>query len=340
MNTRTFCNFFIGLACLIVAINNQALAHTDGSHEHNKATHSPFVVLESSRTGPSLKYSNADGQLQTLYRIPKGARLFQFDHASDKAEMLLSYGPSGTSKQGIWRFEYVLRPAQKATVRLTPIVTDAGSNTWFFDPVYVPGTRNFYYISATTAPNTTRASQDLQLWFYDNAEKRSIPVAKNATHPAVSEKGKLLLWQTKVQQQQRLTILNQDSLNTSTIDFEQSQPAIHFPKVSENLQSVFFLSTEHPPVAAIPGFTMAYAHPGQQHKTWYAWRTALTTSHVESATLMWQAENVRTVQLHPNGVKMGYISEAGLMLYDVNKGTTEQLLSGENYWKLAWAAEN
>ena len=354
MTTRMFLYVFYGILFLIPGLCLQAQAHlhkdhshkdqaADSRHKHEAGSANPLVLLESSRTGPLLKYLGSDGKLQTLYRIPKGARLFQFDHAhgdatTGKAEMLLAYGPQGKGEQGIWRFEYVLRPAQKATVRLTPVITDSDPNNWFFDPIYVPGTRNFYYISAKTKRNSNRATQDLQLWFYDAEKKRSVAVAKDASHPTMSETGEQLMWLNQHKASQSLTVLYHQNQKTRQIQLTEKLPSVHFPKISQALQAIFFLTTEKPTTVALPGFPQAFAHPGQQHKTWYAWQSPLDVSEIEQARLLWQAENVRDLQLHPNGKQLGYLTEKGLTLYTPENQTIDRIISGPNFWKFIWIA--
>ncbi|BDX07428.1 hypothetical protein [Planctobacterium marinum] len=351
MTTRMFRSLFFGPLCLISGLCLEVQAHlqpehkADGSHTHNAHVTTPFVLLESSRTGPLLKYSGSDGKLQTLYRIPKGARLFQFDHAhvdttDKKAEMLLAYGPQGKGEQGIWRFEYVLRTAQTATVRLTPVITDSDPDTWFFDPIYVPGTRNFYYISAKTNSDSKRASQDLAVWFYDAEAKRSKPIAKGASHPTISETGEQLMWLNQHNSAQSLTVLEHNNLKTRHIQFGDELPSLHFPKISHSLQSIFFLSTEKLTLATMPGFSKAFAHPGQQHKTWYAWQATSTSSDIQQARFLWQAENVRDMQLHPDGRQLGYLNEEGLTLYNAETQKGEKVLSGHNFWKFVWIPYN
>lgn len=317
------------------------MAHLHPSQQHYEEPHeqAQFIVLEASRTGPLLKLSDSTGKLQTLYQVSKRARLFQFDHALHKPEMLLAYAPGRDGKQGIWRFEYVLRPGQKATVRLTPVLTDDNPKTWYFDPVYIPGSDDFYFVTASVDKHGKRASQNLRLWRYYSHNQQQQLIAENASRPAISETGKLLIWQSASSNGTTLHLLDMQTDSRQSWQTQKPELKLHSPQISDAHQASFFLSTESRLATIIPGFSAAWAHAGTAHESYFAWQLPRTADSMTGAQLLWEATDVRDVKIHPNNDGLGYLDHTGLHWFDMQHKTRKRLLAGPNFYKIAWVTE-
>ncbi|MCC2605891.1 TolB-like translocation protein [Planctobacterium marinum] len=300
-------------------------------------TQRPFIVLEASPDGPRIKHSDAQGSLQTLYRLKRGSQLFQFSHAQNRNEMLLAYAPARSGQQGIWRLEYQLKTGENAAVRLTPLLTDKDPDSWFFDPLYQPKSNQFYYISAQMDSAGQRASKALALRRYDMVSGESTLVSEQASHPAVSESGQYLIWQQQTREETQLAILTQGHTSPSLVPLQKQSLKLHFPIVSEIQQALYFLSTEAPLFTALPGINHAWAHPGSQHRDYYLWQLPVNATAFKKATLLWQTQEVRAMAMSPDGNAIGIVNDQGVHIVDPKTEKVSTVLSGRHYWKFSWA---
>lgn len=296
----------------------------------------PFIVLEASPDGPRIKYSDAQGKLQTLYRLKRGSQLFQFSHAKGRPELVLAYAPSRTGQQGIWRLEYTLKPGKKATVRLTPVLTDDDPKSWFFDPIYNAAQDQIYFVSAKVDKAEQRASKDLALKLFDIKTGESQLIANQASHPAISETGQFLLWQQQTNQQTQLAIQSQSQTNPILFQVNSKPLKLHFPVISESQKSLYFLSTEASLFTGIPGLSRAFAHPGSQHQDYFLWQLPLNATDFKQAQLLWQSQEVRGIDITADGNSIGIVDDHGIQLFHPESGNITPLISGRHFWKFSW----
>lgn len=334
-------------ALFSLLMGNQVLAHGDHNHSKKASTSGgAFIVLQVTPQGPQIRYLQADGTSKLLYTIPKNDRLFQFEHAPDKPQLLLSYLQKSSGKQGIWTLDYSLQESESTAekpLKLNPLLVNTVRDNWYFDPLYSYSSNHIYFVSADLDEKTGRASKNLTLMQYDLDSQQQTIIAQNASYPAQSEQGKYLTWITETDSHKAINVLDLNAGKTQSYAVDKNQLNLIFPQVNEHLNALFYFSNPKKNQAKLNTgmslFKKAFAHTGRKHLDFYGWQVSLKKADLSQAQHTWHVEDIRAFDISSNGKIAAYVNIDGIALLDIAAKKSLLSIKNPNIWKFRWVPE-